>query len=316
MTRRGLSGRPRARSWRTRLGRGLFGMLAASLATVALSTLPAPTIASDAGEPMSNADVVLRVLADVPEGEILAEIASRATAFDVSEEMLDELRIAGVPDDIRDAMVAASDADAASPRGAAAELTKIELHVELATADGETPEQTGLSLRIPTLVALPGADDETDAEPVEVTGAALFVVCTRSSHVPGHWTSATRLDTETGSIPRHRLLAFRSADLPDRKGDDVTAGKRPRRRGPRARWRRVSIPTAGSTTIELPDEGDHDLVVGIAIEAGSRWLTATRSERYPAPEGASLPEAVRVTLEVDRDDLVGARWRWEKPPGE
>jgi len=56
--------------------------------------------AAVAVSPLTNEDVVRWVAAGKPQAEILNEIASRPPAFDVSDDMLAELRLAGVPEPV------------------------------------------------------------------------------------------------------------------------------------------------------------------------------------------------------------------------
>jgi len=74
---------------------------------------------------MTNEDVVRLVAAGTPESEILDAIRTKPAAFDVSEEMIQELRLAGVPDSVVAAMKARTTPPPAPapdrpPRGTAA----------------------------------------------------------------------------------------------------------------------------------------------------------------------------------------------------
>jgi len=54
--------------------------------------------ASVAVSPLTNEDVVRWVAAGKPQSEILQEVAARPAAYDLSDEMLSELRLVGVPE--------------------------------------------------------------------------------------------------------------------------------------------------------------------------------------------------------------------------
>ena len=79
-----------------------------------LATLLLAAALAAADTPMTDDEVVRRVAAGESADAILADVQRRPPAFDVSEDMLRELRAAGVPEALLQAMIAR--AKAAAPK--------------------------------------------------------------------------------------------------------------------------------------------------------------------------------------------------------
>jgi hypothetical protein len=201
--------------------------------------------------PLTNEDVVRMVAAGTPEPEIVEAIRSRREEFDLSDEMVSELSLAGVPAAIVTAMR--------------------QRHAELAPAPPPRPPSTrGLT---PIVVSInPGASGprairapkwadedakqrfqlpkETDQR--EVKDLAVFLACTSSDHVPDLWRSKSPLGRDMSFVMRHEMLAFVAGDTP--------TGKTPR----------LELPARLEG--ELDDSEPHDLVLGVAARVGDRWI--------------------------------------------
>jgi hypothetical protein len=132
--------------------------------------------------------------------EILEWIESSPVRFDVSPDVLAELRIAGVPEKVIQAMILRARATAAPPEVPAEEREEhgwIEIAFE--EEPGEPPAASTIVL--PEKTKLPERGEEP--EPLEL---AFMVVCTNPTHVPGFWKG---LSPAPDVFRRHRVLFFR-----------------------------------------------------------------------------------------------------------
>ncbi len=249
--------------------------------------------------PLRNEDVVRMLVAGRPPAEVIAAIRSAEVSFDLSDEMAQELRLARVPADVLSAM---AKRQAAVDRARAA--VKPPDAVPESPAEGKTilvvTLRSGAERGEPKDLLYPArlGDDDARAlqsgasdEEREVTDLAVFLACRTPDHVPDAWRSRSPLGGDFVSVARHRILAF----LPG--ASHVPASKAP------AGWRRPA-PRGGETAadllvlalpVELRAEVEpgvaHDLVVGVAIRAGDRYLEIAEARKdavVPGPGGLSL----------------------------
>ena len=184
-------------------------MAAVPLVLALLTALPAAdarlAAASPGPAPLTNEDVVRMIMTGTPESEILAAIEARPVDFDLSTEMIQELRGAGVGDRVLEAM---RRRQAAMPRSeppplpaSKAEPTgTLRLEFEARDEGGPPSEQTAIALKsLPKGVARRGG-----VEVGAMSDMALAVLCTTGDHVPDHWDARTPLP----GAPRHELLQF------------------------------------------------------------------------------------------------------------
>ena len=206
-----------------------------------------------AAAPMTNEDVVRLVADGTPEAQVLEAIRSRDAGFDVSEEMLAELRLAGVSE----AIVTAMKLRAAPPPAAAIERPP----------RGTVPLTVGVSPKGTKTLRCPGYADETlkarlhlpkETELRQVKDLAVFLACTTPEHVPDLWRSKTPLGRDMTATERHEMLRFLPGDTPD--------GKPP------------SLELPKSLEANLDDAEPHDVVFGVAARIGDRWYTLAVSK--------------------------------------
>jgi hypothetical protein len=201
--------------------------------------------------PLSNEDIVRMVASGAPEQDILVSIRSRPEAFDLTNDMVEELGLAGVSATIVAAM-----------RQRHAELAPPAPPVER-PKHGRTPLAVTLNaggagartLRVPAWAdedakqqfQLPKENDQR-----EVKDLAVFLACTSSEHVPDLWRSKSPLGRDMSFVVRHEMLAFVAGETP--------AGKAPR----------LVLPERLEAEVDEVDP--HDLVLGIAALIGDRWI--------------------------------------------
>jgi len=215
--------------------------------------------------PLTNEDVVRWVAAGKPEPEILKEIAARPAAYDVSDDMLSELRLASVPETVIAAMRARqSESTPASPPPAARPARgKVRLTIAFAdpkkiTAPKKASESLAEKLRLPN-------GDEARA----VHDLAVFLACTTAEHVPDQWRTKSPLGRDLEGVPRHEMLVFVPGDTPDGQTPSVTVP-----------------PTIEA---DVDDLEPHDLVLGVAARIGDRWRVLAIEKRARAKIEAQTP---------------------------
>ena len=130
-----------------------------------------------ADTPMDDAEVVRRLVARDPVEDILRDIESRPPAFDLSDEMVEEMRRAGVPEVLIAAMrrrtreaarkaaaeIPPSGAPAAAPRGPHAESRRAVYAASGANLALTSPTTIARAHLIPVGVVPEGAAPETIA---------------------------------------------------------------------------------------------------------------------------------------------------------
>ena len=183
-------------------GPGACALVLALLAGLVLSG-PRRAAASLRTAHLTNEDVVRMTMTGVPEGEILEAIEARGVDFDLSPEMLNELRVAGVSDRVIEAMrrrQAAMPRSEPLPAPTPVPARMGSLRIEFAPGDeGDKPsERSAIALR-----KLPKGLERRGGEEVgEMSDMALAVLCTTADHVPDHWDTRSPLQ----GAPRHELL--------------------------------------------------------------------------------------------------------------
>jgi len=222
------------------------------LALLLLMTLP--SLAAD--RTLTDEDIVRRVVTGESIRSITDLIRSSATDFDLSDEMVEEMKLAGVPDAIirvmRERHLELNPPVQPEPSALEVpELPGLVVHLEF-------KKQPVLPKALPEEVAKQ-AGIPADEQSRQITAAALFVACTSSTHVPDHWRGKTPLGRDFVYAPRHKMLLFQPVFDP---GDD---NNKP-----------VKLTLPGAIRLELETGEPHDLVFGLAIEAGGRYLAAVQ----------------------------------------
>jgi hypothetical protein len=222
--------------------------------------------------PLTNEDIVRMVAAGEPDRDIVAAIASRAEAFDLSDDMVDELKLAGVSAPILAAMrQKRSESAPPSPPPERPARGSVPLVVTLNAG--------GAGSR--TLKTPAWADEEWKARlmlPKEndqrvVKDLAIFLACGSAEHIPDLWRSKSPLGQDMVSVARHEMLVFVPGETP--------AGQTPRLTLPA----RIEASVDGNET--------HDIILGVAARIGDRWMQLA-AERLP-----------NVTVSADSKPLAG-----------
>ncbi|NIM00663.1 MAG: hypothetical protein GTN89_07235 [Acidobacteria bacterium] len=256
------------------------------------------SVAWSAQESLTQEDVVRLFVQGMDKDALIAKIESSPGDYDVSEDMLDELRIAGIPDEVLQAMVrrqaelrAASEEVAADEPSAGPRLV-LRLNPNWKPSGDES---------LPVLRVLDSIDPET-AEQLElrsqdlrITDIGIALMCKTADHVPDHWRSKSPLGRDFRA-PRHRLLAFVSgAESSPASKLRNTLGKIMMAPG-----MRDSLADLNVLTLEIPQDLGvplepgvaHDLVLGITLRVGDRTYLVMADER----EGVVLTDQEETTL--------------------
>jgi len=247
----------------------------------ALLALCAPTLADESASspdasPLTNEDIVRMVVSGAAESEILAAIRTHPEAFDLTDDMKSELKLAGVPSTIVAAMAARhAESVPSAPPSARPKRGSTTLVVTL-NAGGSGPR----TLKVPgwadeDIKARFQLPKETDQR--EVEDLAVFVACTAPEHIPDLWRSKTPLGRDMISVTRHEMLAFVAGDTP--------VGKQPR----------LALPAR--LEAEVDDTEPHDLVLGVAARIGDRWVQLAAG---PLPKMRVAPGSKPLIGRIER----------------
>ncbi len=252
-----------------------------------------------AAEPMTDEDVVRLVVQGVSVDRILETISDREPAFDLSEEMLGELRTAGVPPRVLEAMTARQQAVQPpetesmpvvepGPVGAVARIhVTIPDKKPVIRMSREISENTAARWQLPRSMEQPLAGN-----------LAFYVACVRPEHVPDHWRSKSPLGRDFNATPRHRLLEFIATDGLDARG-------------------KLSLEIPEWVDVELEADEAHDLLVGVALQHDDRYYTLI-ADRWTDLEFEDRPRELGVRLGKKLSDCPktpGTLWgiRWAGP---
>jgi hypothetical protein len=295
-----------------------------ALVLLALAASLSAARSADAEPPLTQEEVVRRFAAGASEDELLRMIRTREAAFDLSEEMLHELRNAGLPESVLLAMRRRQD-EAIRRRAEEADRLPADgapLRVLLGSGPSSSKQRT---IRIydevhPDLALvwkLGNAPEER-----RFTDIAVFLACRTPEHVPDGWREKTPLEWSAEPMLRHQMLAFAPGAQTDPDVFLARFGFRPSL-GPRTaegdgllattpvepRGRRV-----GTLTYELPQALEveltpgvaHDLSIGVALRVGDTyypWAVSALDGVVLEESGLDLEARVRRPRQRDLGSL-------------
>jgi hypothetical protein len=257
-----------------------------------------------------------------PTADVIAAIRSADVAFDLSDEMTQELRLAGVPADVLTAMAARqAEVDRAKPPAnppeAASETPAGAKTTIVVTLRSDTARGGEKSLLFPQHL-----DDQTartlqlgtSAEERTVTDLAVFLACRTADHVPDQWRSRSPLGRDFVSVARHQILDFRP------EAGHLPAWKAPAGWNPPAPRGEPGVAKPDLLSLALPVElrGEvepgvaHDLVVGIAIRVGDRFLQVAEARKDGVVPGAGELPLAAILAEHGSGGIVTIVLRFEE----
>jgi hypothetical protein len=181
----------------------LAAPLVLALVAVLVAGRPRHADAAHPTAPLTNEDVVRMTMTGVPEKDVLTTIESRGVDFDLSTEMVHELKVAGVSDRVLEAMRRRQAAMPRSepppvPRPAPEQTGSLRIEFTADPEDQKPSERSAIALK-----KLPKGLERRGGEEVgEMSDMALAVLCTTADHVPDHWDTRSPLQ----GAPRHELL--------------------------------------------------------------------------------------------------------------
>jgi len=241
-------------------------------------------LAFGAGEaPMTEEDVVRLFVGGASTEAMLDEIRTRPAAFELEEGMLEELRLAGLPAAVIDAMTARMaelEPDEPEPPP---ELIEEPAMLRVLLNPDRSSGKLGV-LRLGGRVTAQMA--ETLGLPRQVEGdsfedLAIFVICRTATHVPDQWRTRSPLGRDFVMSPRHKMLAFVAGATVEDRGD-----------GPDGDL--LTLEIQAEIEVELAPNESHDIAVGVAIRAGGRYYR--------------FASAIRDDVELDDEDVEIGVW--------
>jgi hypothetical protein len=287
----------------------------ASLVLAALLVVAAFAGGESQEPPLRNEDIVRMLVAGRPLRAVIESMRGRDVDFDLSDEMLLELRSAEVPEQVIQAMRARqAEVDRARPAppegtqapsaSAGRDILHVRIRGGLKGKEGSQgfllfPERANDELAR-WLQLGPSAEDRA------ITDAAVFLACTTADHVPDQWRSKTPLGRDFVSAARHQMLAFHP-------GATSVPAKEARRLVPRSTapvdadgkplaFLQLSLP--GDLTAELESGVAHDLILGVAIRTHGIWMQVASTPKKSLLSSAGDQEiAAQATQEFKESGL-------------
>jgi len=255
--------------------------------------------------PMHNEDVVRMLVSGKPASAIVEAIhKAPAVDFDVSPEMLTELRSVSLPEQVIDAMKA----------------RMLELERVKATEERVQDITSGPKLRVhfsgTTTLHFPDWGTAAVGEKMkldlrnekdrEIRDVAFFLACTSELDVPDQWRSKSPLGRDF-TVPKHQMLFFQpgAAHL---SASDVATGlpdafRRTRDDGTAAGWYEVTLPA--EIAVEVNTNEAHDLLLGIALDVQGNWHPLVTAKRKGVEVGTAGTELyATVTGKPESFDLT------------
>jgi len=248
---------------------------------------------------LSEEEVVRLFVQGMVEDELIRKIETSPGEYDLSDEMLDELRIAGIPDAVLRAMIqrqaelhpAIEEPETSVESGAPRLVVRLNPDWK-ATEERPLPSLRTLDAMDPELAQRLGLRS-TD---LPITDMAIALFCRTADHVPDHWRSKTPLGRDFVLVPRHRMLVFVSG------AESSPAGKlrktfnkllmAPGVRDSLADLNVLSLEIPERLGVELEPGVAHDLMLGIALNIGNRNYLTLVDER----DGVILADGGETTL--------------------
>lgn len=257
---------------------------------------------TDPPEMLSEEDVVRLFVQGVPADELIRKIETSPGNYDLSDEMVEELTIAGIPEAVLAAMIRrqAETHPVVSEAGAKTESGTPRLIVRLNPDWKPNGDETR-----PLLLALDAIGPELAEHlgtrsgdlPISDLGIALF--CRTADHVPDHWRSKSPLGRDFVNTARHRMLAYISG------ADSKPAA--PGARDSLADLNVLSLEIPERLTVELEPGVAHDLTLGIVVRIGDRNYLMMADERDSVVLGESGDTTIRATLRAGSKNPLRAR---------
>lgn len=275
---------------------------------------------------MTDEDVVRLHVSGLPEERIVERIRASRTDFDLSDEMLQELRAAGLPETLVRAMVerqreldaekAASTAEPAPAEPAPGPRLLVRLNPEWKPTENR-PRPV---LRVRDVIEPPVREMlRLRGNDARFTDAALVLACRTADHVPDQWRSKTPLGRDFIATPRHRLLAF----LPGAARREAGRLREIASRIAVVPGERDGLPEPGLLELEIPPALEvelepgvvHDLTLGVALQAEDRYYLIAADSW----DGLVLPETgLTIDAEIESGgggDPTSVQVRFERAPG-
>ena len=262
---------------------------------LALTFVPSAALAGE-DETMSLEDVVRLFVEGSSPDDLIRRIDNSQVDFDLAEEMLEELRRAGLAEEVIQAMqrrqrelhppptpeVDPTDVEPGQQAGLIVRLT-LQGGTEIRKADLDRGMRVADLVPPETLNELGIKDPEA-----RITNVAVYVACHASTHVPDHWRGKTPLGRDFHSVTRHKMLAFHS------EATTENADEADQARDKRAV---LNLELPEQLEIELDPADEHDLSVGVAVQIDGRYYRVVSDETedfVPAEHGGTID----VTFEL------------------
>ena len=265
-------------------------------------------------ETLGEEDIVRMFVQGVSEDELIRRIETSPGEYDLSEDMLEELKIAGIPDAVLEAMIRRQ-----------AEMQPLVEQAENEAATGAprviiilNPDWKPMGDKpLPVLLALDAVDPEfaqrlgLRSGDLQITDLGIALFCRTADHVPDHWRSKSPLGRDFVNAARHRMLVYISG------ADSKPASKFRNKMSKlfRTPGARDSIADLNVLSLEIPERLAvklepgiaHDLTLGIVVRIGDRNYLTLAAERDGVVLGEDSDTTILAALRAGNKNPLKAR---------
>ena len=239
-----------------------------------------PTLHAADDDTMTLEDVVRLFVQGSSTEELIQRIQSSQVDFDLADEMLEELRLAGLSEKVIETMVQRQ-RELHPPATPEVEIAPEEIEQQpgltfRVTLQGGTKYRSGdldRGMRVSDLVPAETLEQLGVRDPeARITSVAFYVSCHASTHVPDHWRGHSPLGRDFHSVTRHKMLVFHTEATAE---DTGTAAED----DPQRRETSVLVLTLPEQLVaEMDPTAEHDLSAGVAVEIGGRYYRVVSDE--------------------------------------
>jgi hypothetical protein len=253
--------------------------------------------------PLTDEGVVRLFVTGTPEDELVRRIETSQVDFDLTQEMIDELKIAGLPEAVIQAMIRRQAAmqrpqDAAEPTA-----SPVAARLIVRLNPGRRAEGDGVRTRLRVLNDLDprlAARLELRQTDLPITDLGIALFCRTADHVPDHWRAASPLGRDFANAARHKMLVYLSGAEAKPAGgfrDNLSRlAKVPGERDALPDLQLLTLAIPAQLAVEVEPGVAHDLTLGIAIRVGDSNYLAVSDHLDGVVVSAEGDTTVRAVL--------------------
>lgn len=269
---------------------------------------------------LTTEDVVREFATGAPVAELIDRIMISEVDFDLSDEVVAELRSAGLPEELLKAMSLRQAQQETAREGVPGPaMLWVSFNADWQPATKDPPPPLRVNDRLTQAMA-EHFGLENPSKKNRITDLALYLVCRTPGHAQEDWRELSPLGEDRITMPAHRLLWFhggakrvRLANYSDNRYLEKDRRSVPDRDDRVAKGWCLELEIPATVEIPLLPGVEHDLSLGLALKIDGRyyrWMDDTRDDIVLGPHDDLVLEA-KVTSGHDLEALT-LRVRFEE----